>query len=136
MGETFFRSTMTALLARAVREQGRDDEALELTRAAEAITADADIDAKVLWRCVRAPILARSGAIDEAELMIREALELALHTESPGLQASSYYELGAVTQFAGRADEARQALHAAIEIYARKGDVMSAARGRAFLAAL
>jgi hypothetical protein len=41
-----------------------------------------------------------------------------------------------VTQFAGRADEARQALHAAIEIYARKGDVTSAARGRAFLAAL
>src|SRR5204863_10002151 len=42
MGETFFRSTMTGVLARAVREQGRDDEALKLTRAAEAIAAPGD----------------------------------------------------------------------------------------------
>ena len=32
MGETYFLSTMAALLARVVREQGRDDEALALSK--------------------------------------------------------------------------------------------------------
>ena len=55
MGETYFLSTMAAMLARAVREQGRDAEALELTGLAERSAADDDIDAQVLWRAVRAP---------------------------------------------------------------------------------
>ena len=119
-----------------MREQGRDDEALELTRLAERSAAADDIDAQVLWRSVRAPILARAGAIEEAEAMARAALDMARQTEVPDLQALSYYELGAVLQFAQRADEARQAVLTAIEIYAKKGDVMSATRGRELLATL
>ena len=38
------------MLARAVREQGRDEEALALTRAAEAAAAADDVDAQVQWR--------------------------------------------------------------------------------------
>ena len=58
-GETYYLSTIAALLARLVREQGRDDEALELTRSAEAASAADDIESQALWRMVRAPILAR-----------------------------------------------------------------------------
>jgi len=67
MGETYFLSTMVVVLARAVRDQGRDEEALELTRTAEQTAAPDDVDAQVLWRCVRAPILARIGKIEGAE---------------------------------------------------------------------
>jgi len=58
--ETYFLSTMAALLARLVREQGRDDEALSLLVDAEQATADDDIESQVLWRAIRAPILCPS----------------------------------------------------------------------------
>jgi hypothetical protein len=44
-----------------VRAQGRDEEALALTRTAEAAAHDDDVEAQVLWRATRAPILARAG---------------------------------------------------------------------------
>ena len=49
-GETYFLSTMAALLARVVRDQGRDEEALALSRTAERTAAEDDLDAQVLWR--------------------------------------------------------------------------------------
>ena len=136
MGETYFRSTMAAVLARAVREQGRDDEALELTRPPKR----APPPTTSTRRCYGAASARRSW-LARARLMKPNSwharqLELALRTELPELQALSYYELGAVLQFAQRADEARQAVLTAIEIYAKKGDVMSAARGRELLATL
>ena len=57
---------MAALLARIVREQGRDQEALDLSVAAEEAAAEHDLDAQVRWRAVRAPILARVGKFSEA----------------------------------------------------------------------
>src|SRR6185369_2619947 len=75
MGATYLLSSMGAILARAVRAQGRDDEALELTEAVESAAADDDVDAQVLWRGIRAPILARSGQIAEAEALARAAHE-------------------------------------------------------------
>ena len=96
-----------AILARAVRAQGRDDEALELTRAAEAAAADDDVDAQVLWRGIRAPILARAGDPSEAEALVRAALERARQTEMPSLHAFALAEFGAVLHLANGRDEAR-----------------------------
>ena len=133
MGETFFLSTMAAMLARAVREQGRDAEALALTELAEKSAAADDIDAQALWRSVRAPILARSGAIEEAETMARAALDTAKQTGMPGLHASAFYELATVLHLAGRREEAAKALDEAVRIHVAKGDVVSARRARALL---
>ena len=130
MGETFFLSTMAAMLARAVREQGRDAEARELTGLAERSAAADDIDAQVLWRAVRASILARSGAIEEAEAMARAALDMARQTEVPDLHASALLELATVLGLAGHADAARAALDEAIGIYAAKRDLVSERRAR------
>jgi len=127
MGETYYLSTMAALLARAVREQGRDEEALALTRTAEAIAAEDDVDAQVLWRATRAPILARGGAHDEAEALAREALQRARETEFIMLRAESLVELAAVLRCAGR-DGAGAALEEAVAAYGAKGDVVSGAR--------
>ena len=134
MGETYFMSTMAVLLATAVRQQGRDDEALELTRLAERSAAADDIDAQVLWRAVRAPILARAGAIEEAEAMARAALDMARQTEIPDLHASALMELAMVMRLAGRADAAREALDEAVGIYAAKRDLVSERRAREMLA--
>ena len=128
MGATYFFSSMASILAGTVRAQGRDEEALELTRAAEAAAAADDVEAQVQWRGIRAPILARAGDTANAEALARAALELTRHTELLNLHAFSLAELGAVLQTAGRVDEARAALQEAIAIYEAKGNVVSAAR--------
>jgi tetratricopeptide (TPR) repeat protein len=135
MGETFFLSTARAMLAHAVREQGRDEEALEITHLAEKAAAPNDIDAQVLWRSIRAPILARAGAHQEAETLVRAALDMAKETEVPGLLATAWSELANVLRAAGRIDESRQAHEEALKVYVAKGDRMSAERIRAVLAA-
>ena len=118
------------MLARAVREHGLDDEALELTRLAERNAAPDDIDAQVLWRSVRAPILARAGAVAEAESMARVALDMARQTEVPDLHATAWMELAAVMRLAGPGNAARESFHKAIQIYTAKLDLISAQMGR------
>jgi tetratricopeptide (TPR) repeat protein len=76
-GETFYFSTMAALLSRVVRDQGRDDDALVLSRRAEEATAVGDVESQALWQSIRAPILARAGRTEEAESLARSAVELA-----------------------------------------------------------
>jgi tetratricopeptide (TPR) repeat protein len=127
---------MAALLARAVREQGRGAEALALTELAERSAADDDIDAQVLWRAARAPILARAGAIEEAETMARAALDMARQTELTDLLASTLVEFATVLRLAGQAEAARSALDEAIGLYAAKGDLASERRARAMSAGL
>ena len=61
LGETYYLSTLAPLLARILSEQGRNDEALALTKKAEILAAEDDVDAQIRWRLVRAPILARAG---------------------------------------------------------------------------
>jgi len=127
-GETFYLSTMAALLSRVVRDQGRDEEALVLSRRAEEATAADDVESLALWQSIRAPILARAGKLAEAESLARSAVELSLKSDAPQMQADSLSELAAVLLQANRPEEARQAIEKAISIYQVKGDVVSAAR--------
>jgi tetratricopeptide (TPR) repeat protein len=136
IGETYFLSTMASILARALLEQGRDDEALAWTESAERSASEDDLDAQVQWRGVRALIVARQGALAQAEALARKALELALQTEAWSIRASSLSDLATVLSLAKRPEEARRALGDAIAVYAAKGDVSSAARAEKFLATI
>ncbi len=127
-GETYFLSSLEGMLARILRDQGRDDEALAMTQSAETSAADDDIDAQVQWRSVRAPILARMGDLAGAEALARAALQLARGSEAPVLQADTLCDLAEVLRLSGRADEAAQALTEAISLYTAKGDKASASR--------
>ncbi|WP_298830397.1 adenylate/guanylate cyclase domain-containing protein [uncultured Piscinibacter sp.] len=127
-GETYFLSTMAALLARIAREQGRDDEALAQSRTAEEATAADDMESQALWRMVRAPILARAGELQQAEGLARSAVELARRTESPMLQADALAELAAVLALAGRLDEALGHRAEALSLYEAKGNRVMAQR--------
>ena len=130
-GETYLLSTVAAVLSRVVREQGRDDEALALSKTAEAAAAEDDVDAQVQWRSVRAPIIARSGDLAQAEALARTALKLACSAEAPLLQAEAHCDLAEVLRIAGRHDEARSEFLKSAAVSAAKGDIVSAARSRA-----
>lgn len=127
-GETYFLSTMAALLARIARDQGCDAEALVLSRTAEEATASDDTESQALWRMVRAPILARAGDWQQAEELARQAVELVRQTESPTLQADALAELAAVLALAVRDDEAKVYRDEAIALYAAKGNRVMAER--------
>ena len=132
-GETYFLSTMAALLSKIVRDQGRDDEALELSRAAEAATATDDMESQALWRATRAPIVARAGDPVLAEALARTAVDLARRTEAPGLQADALSELASVLGLVGKPAEAGEVMREAIALYNAKGNIVSAGRSSAWL---
>jgi class 3 adenylate cyclase/tetratricopeptide (TPR) repeat protein len=129
-GETYYLSTMAALLSRVVRDQGRDEEALAFSRTSEQASAADDVESQALWRSIRAPILARAGDTGLAEEMARKALEFARSAESPCLHADVLSELACVLRLCGKTDEARQAIGEAIALYAAKGNAVSATSAR------
>ena len=136
LGNSYSLSTMAALLARAVREQGRYEEALELTEVAESKTAEDDVDSQVLWRCIRAPILANSGLIEEATALAQAAVRLSRQTDVPVLQINALIELATVLVLAEKTEDAILALAESIRIARAKGDTVSALRAETVLAAL
>jgi class 3 adenylate cyclase len=135
-GETYYKSTIAALLSRVVRDQGRDDEALAYSTIAEAATAADDAESQALWRSIRAPIVARAGNLAEAESLARSAVELSKQSDAPQMRADTLFELAAVLMLADRLGEARQAIDTAIAIYEAKGDIVSAGRAVAWAAIL
>jgi class 3 adenylate cyclase/tetratricopeptide (TPR) repeat protein len=130
MGETYQLATLAALLSRLVRDQGRDDEALEFSKAAEVAAGDDDIESQALWRSIRAPIMGRAGHLNSAEELARAALVLSLQTEISTLHADARAELAHVLHLCGKQNEARQTIYEAIALYEAKGDKVSAARWR------
>jgi tetratricopeptide (TPR) repeat protein len=134
-GETYFLTTVAALLARIVRDLGRDDDANRYLAVAEELAAPDDIEGQALWRAIRAPIVARGGNATLAEELARTAVELIRKTEAPMMQADALVELADVLKMNGKRDEAQRANEEALALYAAKGNVVSAARCRAWSAA-
>ena len=131
MGDRAQLSLVATLLARAVEEQGRADEALELTLVGERFAVQEDVCAQVIWRTVRARALAASGSVAEAERLAREAVELAATTDWLVGRGDAAWTLGVVL-LAGGADEAAyQAWSDALSFYEHKGAVLSVAFMRA-----
>ena len=135
IGETYFLSTAAALLSRIVRDQGRDNEALEFSKTAEAATAPDDLESAVLWRAFRAPILARAGNLVQAEELARGALALARGTERTWLQADALMELASVLVL-GKREEARRVAEEAKALYRVKGNIVAADQAAAWISRL
>ena len=84
----------------------------------------------MLWRQVRAKVLARRGEHAEAERLAREAVAIGDETDMLDAQGDAYADLAEVLLLAGKRDEAAAALEQALERYERKGNVVMAARTR------
>ncbi len=131
IGEKFLLSTIGGLLARALEAQERPEEAEGLTRAVEKMAAEDDVDAQAIWRGVRARVLARRGAIEEALDFAHQAVSLRRTTDSPVLQAEALVDLAEVELAGAHPAECTVAIERALALVVAKGDMVTAERLRA-----
>ena len=124
-GERNFVPTAAAILAEAVYQQDRSDEALELSRVSEALASPSDVESQYRWRSIRAKVMAQHGDIDGAMSLIDAARALVESTDAPAMQADVLMDLATVREFAGDSDGAAAAWARAFELYHAKGDVAS-----------
>src|SRR5437773_10100097 len=89
----------------------------------------------MLWRQVRAKVLARRGEHAEAERLAREAVAVCAETDMLDAQGDVYADLADVLLLTGKAGEASAALEQALERHERKGNLVMAGRTRDRLAA-
>jgi DNA-binding SARP family transcriptional activator/tetratricopeptide (TPR) repeat protein len=126
-------ATRAAELADAIYEQDRYEEAETWIRLARKSAGSDDLDAAFAWRYVRAKVLARLGAIDEAEHLGREALDLIARTDALNRHGDALLALAEILRFQGREDEALEHVRGALRLYEEKGNVVSAERVKAML---
>ncbi|MCZ7587951.1 MAG: AAA family ATPase [Gaiella sp.] len=125
-GEKYTLSTIAGLLARTILDRdGSLDEAQAMCDRSRELASDGDIATQALWRAVQGRISARAGALDEAELLVREALGILEPTDAPVLQLEAYVDLGEVLAAAGRLDDARSAYEVARRLAEQKGGVVA-----------
>jgi class 3 adenylate cyclase len=133
LGETGFRSLAIGALAWSLVELGRLDDAERLTQQAEELASTDDVLSHMLWRQVRARLHARAGRPEQGEQLAREAVLLGEETEMLNWHANALVDLGEICMLEGKRDEGGRHFAHALELYERKGNVVSAAQARAAL---
>jgi tetratricopeptide (TPR) repeat protein len=123
-------STAAALLAVALAQQGRHDQAIQYADLAAEWAAPDDIASQVGHLRARAHVLAARGELERAETAAREAVRLSDRSDDISQRGDALVDLAAVLERAARSHDAATALRDAIALYERKGNVVSAARAR------
>ena len=126
-------ATTTAMLAQAVYAQGRMGEADELCRAAAEAGAADDIVTQVIWRGVRAKVLAQAGRCEEAAPLAREAVALVRPTDLLSHHGDAMLDLAEVLRACGCGEDSQRAVRSALSLYEQKGNAPGAARARSLL---
>ncbi|MDP8956584.1 MAG: AAA family ATPase [Actinomycetota bacterium] len=130
IGEKYFLSTVTGLLAHALYLQGRYEESNEFSRQAEEASPEDDVESQAIWRRARAKVLARRDRFEEAESLAWEAHRLMSPTDAPIWKGNTLLDLAEVLEVAGKRHEAGPLIEEALRLYEEKGDLVSAARAR------
>jgi class 3 adenylate cyclase/tetratricopeptide (TPR) repeat protein len=133
LGDTAFRSLAAGQLAASLYALGNVDQADQWTQTAEELASGDDVVSQMLWRQVRAKLLARAGQHADAERLAAEAVTLGEQTDMLNWYANALMDLGEVYRLGGRLDEARTQLEHALGLYEQKGNRVSAAKARAAL---
>jgi ATP/maltotriose-dependent transcriptional regulator MalT len=136
MGEKFILPPLTALLARSVFAQGRSTEAAEIAGMAKELAAEDDLEAQVLWRGVRARILATEGDFEEAERLAQEAVDLMRTSDAPVKQADALMDLAEVLVKSGQTRAAMAVIEESKKLYESKQSTVAHAQAEALLAEL
>jgi class 3 adenylate cyclase len=125
-GDAWFLCGVAAELADVLWLQGRDEEALELTRLSED-TVGADVRvAQMMWRGARAKVLARRGQADEAQALAREGVAIIRQTDYILYHADALTDLAEVLRLGDQASEAAAAANEARLLYEQKGNIIAA----------
>ncbi len=136
LGETGYRSTVGGVLAQALVELGRIDEAEAIAEEALGLAEEGDVEAQARCRAALARALARRGDHEEALRLVvaaRVRIEPTEYLEERGDMAAAHAE---VLALAGRDREAREALAEALALYERKGAVTASAAAKRMVAAV
>jgi len=128
--------SVVPLLADALWEQGRGEEATARIELAWSRMIEDDADAQVGVARVRARVLAARGETIEAVQEARRAVERAARTAYLDLHARALFDLGTVYELAGDPEAAAVAFDEACARFERKGNVAGAARVRERMAAV
>jgi class 3 adenylate cyclase/tetratricopeptide (TPR) repeat protein len=129
IGEQATLSTMAAFLARAIISQGRFDDVERLTAVSQKAASQTDLASQVLWRGTRARALAWHGKLEQAELLAREAVELARSSDLVNTQADVLMDLAQIVHLA-RPVGADAVVAEVVSLYEAKGNVASARQAR------
>jgi class 3 adenylate cyclase/tetratricopeptide (TPR) repeat protein len=134
IGEVGWLSTVAGLLAEAVYAQERYDEAAELARISADAAGTDDVYSQVLWRSVRAKVLAHRGEHTVALPLAEEAVTLASTTDFLQLRWQALMSRADVRHTLDDASGSRADLVEAIDLARRKGNVVAEARAADALA--
>jgi predicted ATPase/class 3 adenylate cyclase len=130
MGDRMFLPTTAAFLARALLQQGRDAEAEHFADLSARLAGRDDLLTQILWRGVRARLLARHADIDEAEALARHAVALAAATDFVNQRADTLLDLSYVLEASCGGSEIAAATSEALRLYESKGNAVAAASTR------
>ena len=123
------RSTSAALLGDAVRRQGRLDEAERLSVESEELGSSDDLFNEMLWRKLRANVLAARGQLEPAKALARQAVDSAVGVGFLDDLALAWLDLSRILGAAGD-PEARAAATEALTLFERKGNLVGAGWAR------
>jgi class 3 adenylate cyclase/tetratricopeptide (TPR) repeat protein len=136
MGDRAHMSTYVVDLAEALYRLGRYDEALEFTVISEEAADPEDVASQAGWRSVRAKLLAKKGQFNEALEMASAAVTMLEAAEWPEGHGAALMALSEVFSLARRGTDAVPVLRRGIEVFARKGIVVSAEKAQRILSEL
>ena len=134
LGEKALLSTGAGNLAQAHYALDRPEEAEAWAGRAAEVGASDDAITQMLWRQVRAKVLAGRGEVEEAEQLAHEAVTIGEETDMLVPQGDAYADLGEVLVLVGKPADATASLEQALDRYERKGNIVSAERAQARLA--
>jgi predicted ATPase/class 3 adenylate cyclase len=135
VGEKFFLSTVAGLLGQTLYALERFDEADSLGSLSEELATEEDADAQALWRCIRGKLLARDGSFEEAEALVREAIDVLEPTDALLFKFGALLDLAEIQRLAGR-DGVTETLLAARDLAAAKGSPVMARTAEHLLGSL
>jgi tetratricopeptide (TPR) repeat protein len=136
LGERSMLSTLAGLRAQALFALGRLEEADASAGQGAALGASDDAYTQMLWRQVRAKVLASRAELAEAERLAREAVAIGDETSMLEAQASAHADLAEVLVAAGADVDAAVELEQALMRHERKGNLVMAERTRSRVAEL
>ena len=123
-----------ALLGRACLALDQEAEADELCAESERLAGHA-LKPAMAWRMLRAQLLSRQAAHDEARRQAEAAVALAERTDALVDHGDACLALATVLGTAGKVAESRAAAERAVDLYERKGAAALADRARGILGA-
>jgi class 3 adenylate cyclase/tetratricopeptide (TPR) repeat protein len=133
MGDKNYVAITSGWLAHCLYKLGRYGEAEEHASISEQAAAKSWVAAQVVWRGVRAMLLARQEHVERAEALAREAVDLALRTDRVDTQTDALMSLAEVLIVSERRAEAVPVVEDALRRYDSKEVVPAAARARALI---